>query len=453
MSDPVPTPPGVPPVPASLPARILRAGLTAALALALSVLGLLATATSLPVIRESLGPLVWEHQLGSGAKLALALTLLAALLVPCAALIFCRRRGWLRGPQLTALAAGLIAAFAWLTWDAPAVRRPLAMDELSPALPGDDASYHLVLRYAKNSAAANAFKPPASQMALASATGDIVRAPEKWATFLRAHRTEVEAGWTELAPVRAWWDELAAQPRLGDLGAADWSQPILAFQPVRAYAQYAVAFASLQALDGHGDEAFATVTNLYSVARKLEPNARTLVRAMIAKVIQKMALQTAAFVLDRGQVSPARRAALAAEMSLAVSGPPGARRLILIEYAFFGPTLESFVGGPPAPNDTGRQILHTILRGLSRVVLNPIATQNLVGDRYYALAALAEERKFGELEASKGPINRDFIGGYHVKNIGGRLYADMAMPAFSKVVKSYWDIDDLRLALLTRLKA
>lgn len=40
-----------------------------------------------------------------------------------------------------------------------------------------------------------------------------------------------------------------------------------------------------------------------------------------------------------------------------------------------------------------------------------------------------------------------------MKNIGGRLYADMAMPALSKVVKSYWDIDDLRRTLLTRLKA
>jgi hypothetical protein len=236
------------------------------------------------------------------------------------------------------------------------------------------------------------------------------------------------------------------------LGVADWSQPILAFQPVRTYTQYAVAIASLQALDGRGDDAFATLTTLYSAARKLEPNARTLVRAMIAKVIQRMALNTAGFVLDRTAVSPASRAALAAEMSAAVSGPSGARRLILIEYAFFGPTLESFAGGPPPPHDTGRQILHAVLHALSRVVLNPIATQNLVGDRYYALAALAEERKLGELESNKGPINRDFLGGYHMKNIGGRLYADMAMPAFSKVVKSYWDIDDLRLALLKRLK-
>jgi len=76
-----------------------------------------------------------------------------------------------------------------------------------------------------------------------------------------------------------------------------------------------------------------------------------------------------------------------------------------------------------------------------------------VGDRYYALAALAEERRLGELEATKGAINREFAGGYQVKNIGGRLIADMAMPAVSKIVKTYWEIEDVRLALLTRLKA
>jgi hypothetical protein len=90
---------------------------------------------------------------------------------------------------------------------------------------------------------------------------------------------------------------------------------------------------------------------------------------------------------------------------------------------------------------------------LGRVVVNPSATQNLVGDHYYQLAALAEERRLGELKATKGPINHDFLGGYHVKNLGGRLFADMAIPGLSSVVKSYWDVEDLRTALLTRLRA
>ena len=439
------------PLPATSRLRFVRPVVIAALGLALSVLGLLSAATSVPTIRESLEPLVWEHRAASLSPLAV--TLLVAVLVPAIALIVSSRRGWLRWPQLTALWAGVLTAFAYLIWDEPTVRRPLTMEELSPSLAGDETTYQIYLRYGKNTPAANAFKSPKSQLAVAQATANIATKPESWAQFLRDNRAAVEAGWAELAPVRAWWDELAALPRIGDLTPPRPDAPILAFQPVRTYTQFAVAVASLQALDGHGDEAIATVARLYEVARKFEPNSRTLVRTMIAKVIQKMALQTGTFVLDHATVSAASRAAFAAEIAAAVDGPAGARRLILIEYAFFAPTLSHFLGGTPGTETDGAKFPLQFARALGRIVINPNATQNLVGDRYYRLAALAEERKLGELEVNKGPINRQFIGGYHVKNIGGRLFADMAMPALSKVAKTYWDIEDLRAALLTRVKA
>jgi len=66
---------------------------------------------------------------------------------------------------------------------------------------------------------------------------------------------------------------------------------------------------------------------------------------------------------------------------------------------------------------------------------------------------LAENGGSANSRPTKGAINREFAGGYQVKNIGGRLIADMAMPAVSKIVKTYWEIEDVRLALLTRLKA
>ena len=449
MNDPAPTPLAAAPASAAPKSRFVRTILIATLALCLSFLGLLNVITSVPLIRASLGPLVWEHRAVSIT--AIIVTLAVALLVPIVALIFCSRRGWLRWPQLTALWVLVLGTFAYLGWDDPAVRRPLTMDELAPSLPGDEATFQIFLRYAKNSPAANAVKAP--KQTIVAATSDFATKPDKWAQFLREHRAEVEAEWVALAPVRAWWDELAAHARIGDLTSPSPSAPILAFQPVRAYTQIAVAVASLQALDGHGDEAMATVTRLYDVARKFEPNSRTLVRSMIAKVIQKMALQAGGFVLDHATVSPVSRAAFAAEISAAAGGPAGARRLILIEYAYFAPTLSLFVGGAPITASPDERLLQRFAHLLGRVVVNPRATQNLVGDRYYQLAAFAEERRLGELEANKGPINREFMGGYHVKNIGGRLIADMAMPALSKVVKTYWEIEDLRTALLIRLKA
>ena len=434
--------------PASARPRVVRAVGLALLALSLGFLGLLASAATLPVIRES----VRSPDPGRpGYGVALGCTLLAAIFGPVILLVACNRLGWLRRPQLALLWTLVFAAGAYLAWDDPVVRRPLTMEELSPALPGDEASFRTVLRYATNLPADQAVKPLKPNFVVA--TGDLAANPEKWIRFLRDHRAEIETEWAALAPVRAWWDELAARPRIGDLTAANPAAPIVAFQPVRFHAQLAVAIASLQALDGHGDAAMAAVIRLYDVARKLEPNSRTLLRSMIAKVIQKMALQAAGFVLDHAAVSPAARAAFAAEVSAAAGGPAGAKRLMLIEYAFFQPTVSLFLGDTPVGDSATEKNLWRATRIFGRLIINPRATQNLVGDRYYALAELAAARRLGELEAGQAPLNRAFLAGYHVKNLGGRLLADLSMPAYSKVVKTYWEIEDLRLALLGRLRA
>src|SRR5581483_8769142 len=154
------------------------------------------------------------------------------------------------------------------------------------ALPGDEATSRLTLRFAKGSRMEKAYLGPRLTF-----NGVNPAQPVRWAQFLQAHRAEIESGWTQLAPVRAWWDEMAAAPRLGDLTPPRPDAPIPAFQPMRQYCQYAVAIASLQALDGQGDAAAATLLRLYEVARKLEPNSRTLVRTMIARVTQRLAIE------------------------------------------------------------------------------------------------------------------------------------------------------------------
>lgn len=437
------------PSPISPVQRLVNVLNLGALTLALAFLLVLNFVAAVPVLRDSLGPLVLEHQVAS--LTAAILTLVVAVGLPLGSLIYGRRKGWLRWPQFAALWSLVIATGVYLSWDEPTVTRPLTMDELSPPLPGDQATFQMVMRYAKNTPTANAVTAPKS--GVPAATSDIARAPDKWAQFLKTNRAAIEADWEKLAPVRAWWDELATQPRLGDLTVPHPSAPIMAFQPVRAYSQLASAMASLQALDGKGDEAMATVTKLYSVARKLEPSSRTLVRTMIAKVMQRMAMNTATFVLDRSTVSPAARAAFVAELTAATNGPAGARRLILIEYTFFQPYLSLFIEGAPVTEEKEERVLQKFLRLNGHLVINPNATQNLVGDRYYQLAALAEQRRMGELEVNKAAFNTDFTTGYHVKNIGGRLFASMTMPALSKVTQSYWEIDDLRLTLLKRLKS
>jgi hypothetical protein len=434
----------------SLPVRLLRTAELVILAAALGAIGLLAALT-LPTARDAASRLTTAGpEFSALAVTGLVATAVSILVLPLLLLVVGRRCRWLRRTHLIVLWAVVLTAAGYLVWDDTAVRAPLSLAEISPALPGDQTSFALYLRYGKDAPATKTVTTP--KLLIGAATADLATKPEKWADFLRTHRAEIEAEWAKLAPVRAWWDELAALPRIGDLTAPHPAAPILAFQPTRVHAQVAVAIASLQALDGRGDEAMATVTRLYSVARKWEPNSRTLVRAMIAKVVQKMALQTAAFVLDHTPVSVAARAAFDAELTAATGGPAGARHLVLIEGGFSQPMVAEFIRGTPMGGLQPFTSLQTAVRIFGPLVINPRATLNLLGDRYRALAELAAARRLKELEDREHPVNQPFLADYAGKNLGGRLLGDMALPALAKVVKTYWDIDDLRLAMLARLR-
>jgi hypothetical protein len=88
---------------------------------------------------------------------------------------------------------------------------------------------------------------------------------------------------------------------------------------------------------------------------------------------------------------------------------------------------------------------------LTRLVFNPRATTNLYGDHAYELAALAEARDHGGFAVSQEAFSHTAFRQGGMKNLGGRLIINMAVPAYQKIVKSYWDIEDLRLAQLARL--
>ena len=437
--------------PPSLPVRLLRTAELVLLAVALGLIGLLAALTA-PAVRSAAGRLIAEGSEFSGiAVTGLLAGAVGIFVFPLLLLVVGQRCQWLRRSHLVAIWAVVLTTAGYLAWDDAEVLNSLSLDEISPAQPGDEASFAIFLRYGKDTAAAKTVTT--LKLQIGAATVDLTTKPEKWSEFLRTHRTEIEAEWAQLAPVREWWDELAALPRIGDLTAPHPSAPIIAFQPTRVHSQVAVAIASLRALDGHGDEAMATVTRLYSVARKWDPNSRTLVRAMIAKTVQKMALQTASFVLDHASVSATARAAFAAELTAAVGGPDGARHLMLIEGGFAQPMIAEFMRGTPMGGLPPFDSLQTAVRIFGPLVINPRATTNLFGERYRTLAELAAARRLKELEDRNHPVNRQFLADYHGKNFAGRLLADMALPSLAKVIKSYWEIDDLRLAMATRLRA
>lgn len=380
------------------------------------------------------------------------------VLVPVAFIVFARKRGlsfaWrIAGGYL--LAAPVLA---YLAADDATLRHPTSLEEIAPAFPGAEKSYEVLMRYGKEHPEGKNFRAPDRIFRSGAFFG--ADKPEAWTKWLTEHRADIEADWADLAPVRAWWDELATFDRIGDLTPGRWDAEIMAFGPVRTYTQHAVAIAGLQALDGQGDAAFATLQPLLEVSRKLEPSARTLVRFMIARVAQKMTLETAAFVLDHATVSPAARARFAAALSGGSGGEAGARRLIGIEYSF---GMEVFrvsatdsnrlikeLAGNFGPSDFRVSLPRGVVAVFAPFVFNANRTFNLLGDLTEQNQDLAARRESVKLMEN----TRAFLAGAgrpRFKNLVGAIFIGVSMPALNKVTESYWKVEDLRTGLRERL--
>lgn len=295
----------------------------------------------------------------------------------------CRVRSW-RWIAGGGVALGLILGY--LAVDDAVIRHPATLAQISPAFPGAEACYDVLMRYGKNHPLGKSFREPKRIFA----TGPFADAskPAVWPTWLAQHRPAIEADWAELAPVRAWIDELNAFDRIGDLMPAQVRAEIITFGPFRSYTHHVCEIAGLQAIAGHGDEAIATLLPLLEVSRKLEPSSRSLVRAMISRVMQNIGLSTARFVLDTSPVSPAMRERLAAALTIGIGGEAGVRHLLAIEESFM---VEASAGqslGDFLPQETDRgALLRRSMNLASPFVYNRCRTVNAHG----ALAADLQE--------------------------------------------------------------
>jgi len=385
------------------------------------------------------------------------LVLLAVIAAPVALVIAVRRRHWSTWWWIGASCLVLAPVLAYLAVDDAALRHNVTLEEIAPAFPGAEKSYEVLTRYSKKNQLGRDFGRVPLRIHAKSPVIDSSK-PAEWPKWLAEHRADIEADWAELAPVRAWWAELNAFDRIGDLMSTRSDAEIIAFAPVRRYAQVSTALAGLQAIDGHGDDAIATLLPLLQVSRKLEPSGRTLVRLMIARVIIKMSVETAAFILDTTAVSPASRARLLAAVSGGSGGEAGARRLLGVEYAFaLGTALDMPLGDLVTEmakswgQDSFRDYLpQRLLNVIGPFAYNPRRTFNVYGDLMERLQELSARRELGRLT----PVASEFIkteGHPRFKNLIGTLIFPMGVPAFNKVTESYWKTEDLRTRLRDRL--
>jgi hypothetical protein len=253
--------------------------------------------------------------------------------------------------------------------------------------------------------------------------------------------------------VRAWWNELNAFDRIGDLTSADPDAEMVGFAPIRALAQHACAIASLQALDGHGEDAFATLLPVLQVSRKLEPSSRTLVRSLVARMAQRTTLDTAAFVLDHATVPAAAKARFAAALTDGIVGEAGARRIFALPYAWWMSAAPGRRMGDLFALDSRdrRVIWQAQLNVLSPFVYNPRHTANVYGELMADLGDLAARRETARIDAR---MEIFFVReNRHFKNRMGTVLVGNMVADYPKVTESYWKMEDARSALEQRLVA
>jgi len=353
--------------------------------------------------------------------------------------------------RIAAGAAAIGAVLIYLSHDDPVIAKPITFDEFSPVFPGADESFNVLMRYGRQQAAAKNFKSPQFKDPYPAF---VMRDHAKWTATILLHRAEIEQHWKDLAVERAWWNELNGFDRIGDLTPPSFDSDIIAFQVFRALSQHAAGVASLEAIDGHGDEAVDTILPYLEVSRKLQPSSRTLVRTMVSVVIERMCLETSAFILDTTTVSPAARARLEGALGEG-DAAAGARHMIGTDFVLRSNAARNFRAGDFVDVTGGtseRTPLAHVLHFLSPFVYNPRATFNKAGEESAELQEIVGARELAKLD----PWTNKFVAEdarVRFKNPLGMLFLQYSTPAYGKVSENYWNTEDERAALLARLKA
>jgi hypothetical protein len=433
--------------------KTLRVAAMAVLAVILALILTQALIAVLPPLRKVFVDALFGYNSSIHAAVKKAEWILALTVVVLAAAILLAvwKLGLSTWGRIAMGAAAIGAVLIYLAHDDPAIAKPITFDEFSPAFPGADESFKVLMRYGKQQAAAKNFKIPSFKDPYPAF---VVRDRAKWKATILLHRAEIEQHWKDLAVERAWWNDLNGFDRIGDLTPPSFGSDIVAFQVFRTLSQHAAAVASLEAIDGHGDEAVETILPFLEVSRKLQPSSRTLVRTMVSVVIERMCLDTSAFILDTTTVSPAARGRLEGALG-GGDAAAGARHMIGTDFVLRSNATRDFRAGDfvdVAGGTSERAALAHVLQFLSPFVYNPRATLNKVGEESAGLQEIVGARELGKLDAWTNKFVAEDAR-VRFKNPLGMLFLQYSTPGFGKVSENYWNTEDQRVALLARLKA
>ena len=419
--------------------KALRIAGLAILSLAAAVFLMMAAIVMSAWIRASIAgilglPFYAQHFKDSSEWIVAAILVGPILLVAAGVFLLARALKTTSWPAVGLGFAALFATLIYLAHDEAGFRRQIAFQDAALAPPALRESFDVLMRYGKEHPLGKGFKEPPFREPYPDSN---VKDHAHWRAEVLTHRDELEAHWVLLAPVRAWWNELDSFETIGDLTAPRPDAEISAFKVFRVLTRETIGTASLQAIDGHGDQAIDTLLPLLRVAIKLQPESRTLVRSMIAVVTERLSLETAGFILDTTEVSPAARARLAEALK---GGDPegGARRLMQRDYAFSQNSLSNKPVGEFIDFYDGRRE-HAWLRWplnlASAFIYNPKSTFNT-----YSLLSDDLQDYVGKRELAKmAPRMDTFLkedAKPRFKNLMGMLLLGQIVPSYRRLPKT-----------------
>jgi hypothetical protein len=351
-----------------------------------------------------------------------------------------------------ALAASFAVFLAWLAHDDEEWRHSERHPSLRNDFPEAATTHALTLRYTKDTPGSLFSSLPEPGLDF-PATSPSSKNDAEWTAFVAENGPAIDALWIEVAPLRAWIDEIAVAPAIGDF-ADDFGSPVIGLKAVSLASHLASSRALQLAAAGRRDEAVETLLPILAVAQKLEPHARTLMRRLITLSLRRQVQSTLGRVLDTGALSPMARERLAAALAPRQDLAEQARLLPRCEYEMLARFLVKLnvdsIAALSPKDDPNRRWIAPMLRPLLPFIYNPRQTANLAGDLSVKIGEACARRDLSALTADRLRFtgNGALLPG---KNYVGRLILTMVIPSFDRITESYWEAEDQRAALLTRL--
>lgn len=278
----------------------------------------------------------------------------------------------------------------------------------------------------------------------------------EWLDHVRAHRQLILDAWESDALGREW-TEVLSQPTPAAIHLYRHDAPMLSFQCTRSSLYARTAYAYLIAVEGKRDDALKIVLPELLAWQHLQRSEGMLVHQMIAAVMIKESMKTIDAILDLGPASPTTLEAVRGALENAC--PIGdVFRIGFIGDYFYSCSYDDFVSRR-LTNEEAKIFLGTL--GLDANAL--VFQSRLFG---FSLLMPGRTWRSGYLDALKRVVSlavvrdletldrmgADAARRWTIKNSLGVRFTGMALPAFAKISKHIWDIEDARVSLLNRVE-